>query len=82
VYEVRAYLEGVRLTCEELLEVLERGLKRLVEDLGEAVDRIPYTITSRQLVEGSLKLSQGLYNIVKHARTECRDRQEEASKLH
>ena len=55
-------------------------LKRLIEDLGEAIDRTQYTITSRQLVEGPLKLS--LYNMVKHARTECGDKQEEASKLH
>jgi hypothetical protein len=27
-------------------------LKRLIEDLGEAIDRTQYTITSRQLVEG------------------------------
>jgi hypothetical protein len=57
-------------------------LKRLIEDLGEAIDRTQYTITSRQLVEGPLKLSQGLQNMVKHPRTECRNKQEEASKLH
>jgi len=64
-------LERIRLTCEEFLELLEKGLRRLLEDLGEAVDRTPYTITSRQLIEGSLKLTQGLYNILEHARREC-----------
>ena len=57
-------------------------LKRLIEDLGEAIDRTQHTITSRQLVEGPLKLSQGLQNIVKHPGTECRDEREEASKPH
>jgi hypothetical protein len=56
--------------------------KRLIEDLGEAIGKTQHTITSRQLVEGPLKLSQGLQNMVKHPRTECRDKQEEASKLH
>jgi hypothetical protein len=44
-------------------------LKRLIEDLGEAIGKTQLTITSRQLVEGPLKLSQGLQNMVKHPRT-------------
>lgn len=71
MYQVWLYVEGVRLTCEDILELLERGLRRLVEDLAEAIDRTPYTVSSRQLIEGSLKLSQGLYNALKYARREC-----------
>jgi len=55
--------------------MLERGLKRVIEDLAEAVDRTPYTISSRQLIEGALKLSLGLYNTLRHLREECVSRE-------
>ncbi|BAN89789.1 hypothetical protein ACAM_0320 [Aeropyrum camini SY1 = JCM 12091] len=53
-------------------EIVERALYRIVEDLAEALDRTPPTVSSRALVEGALKLALGAYNSARALREECR----------
>ena len=69
---MRSHVEGVRveIECSELY-VVERALRRVVRDLIEALDRTPYTVASRPLIEGSLKLSLGAYNTILRASRRC-----------
>ncbi|MEM0340355.1 MAG: hypothetical protein QXN05_02720 [Acidilobaceae archaeon] len=51
-------------SCKDVLEALERGLSRLVEDLVRAVDTTPSTVSSKQLVIGALGLAMGLRDAI------------------
>ncbi|WP_131160103.1 hypothetical protein [Aeropyrum pernix] len=65
----RVRVDEVRCMHEE---IVERALYRIVEDLAEALDRTPPTVSSRALVEGALKLALGAYNSARLLRDECR----------
>ncbi len=64
-------MERVRLNDCLAVEVLVRGFKKLHKDLVEAVDRTPYTVSSRHLIESALSLVEGLYNVVLSLEAEC-----------
>ncbi|MEM1873904.1 MAG: hypothetical protein QXS85_00490 [Acidilobaceae archaeon] len=61
----------LKLSCRDILEVLEKGLSRLVEDLARASSTTPPTISSKQLVAGALELAMGLRDSVSLARELC-----------
>ena len=56
-------MEGVRLNSVDCMheKIVEAALHRIIRDLGEALERMPPTITSHSLVEGALKLALGAY---------------------
>ena len=56
-------MEGVCVGYERGLKVIVEGLRRIVRDLEEAVDRTPHTVSSRPLIEGSLRLALGVYSV-------------------
>lgn len=64
-------MEGVCVVDPEYLEVLERGLARIVRDLAEAVDRTPHTVASRHLIEGSMRMAISLYGVAARVYREC-----------
>jgi len=71
---MRLHVERVRVEVEcSDIYVIEGALRRIVKDLTEALDRTPYTVTSRQLIEGSLKLSMGAYNVALRLLDKCRE---------
>ncbi len=57
--------------CQRV-EVIERALYRIIEDLVEALNRTPATVTSKPLVEGALKLALGAYNSARDLKLKCR----------
>ncbi|MCE4621007.1 MAG: hypothetical protein F7B95_01030 [Desulfurococcales archaeon] len=54
-------MTGDKAECLSI-KVIVKGLKRIHEDLVEALDRTPYTISSRPLIESSLKLLEAVIN--------------------
>ena len=46
-----------------LVEALKRISLKILKDLTEALERTPYLISSRPLIESSLKLSESLVNV-------------------
>lgn len=54
-------MTGDKAECLSI-RVIVKGLKRIHEDLVEALDRTPYTISSRPLIESSLKLLEAIIN--------------------
>jgi len=64
-------LERVRLDTCEAVRTLERGLRRLAVQLHEAAERTPPTVTSRQMLEDSARLSQGLQAVAHALLQEC-----------
>jgi len=64
-------LEGIRLDACEAARTLERGLRRLAVQLHEAAERTPPTITSRQILEDTARLSQGLQAVAHSLLEEC-----------
>jgi len=60
-------MEGICLSLDNdvclLVETLRRSSLKILKDLTEALERTPYLISSRPLIESSLKLSESLVNI-------------------
>ena len=54
-------MTGDKAECLSI-KVIVKGLRRIHEDLVEALDRTPYTISSRPLIESSLKLLEAIIN--------------------
>ncbi|MCE4603736.1 MAG: hypothetical protein F7B20_02075 [Aeropyrum sp.] len=67
-------MAGVRLDKVNCLdeEVVERALYRIIQDLAEALERTPATISSKPLIEGALKLAMGAYNSSRRILESCR----------
>ena len=69
-------MERIRLdpqACRDV-EIVERSLYRILEDLAEALERTPPTISSKPLIEGALKLAMGAYNSIYRLKTLCSPR--------
>ncbi len=46
-----------------LVETLKRISLKILKDLTEALEKTPYLVSSRPLIESSLKLSESLVNV-------------------
>lgn len=53
-------MERVRVDDCARIHTLTRGLEKLSRDLVEAVERTPYTVTSRQLLEELQRLAYAM----------------------